>query len=179
MRSSGHYVQTFIRSSRAQVRLLSPWLPLPQSYFCYLYPSNQNIATLNKVVQELRDKLAESQRAANREIDRLNETINSLVTHDESSSASISTDTYVSLTSMSTRRQDHTSRTDHPTTPRPTCRHSTQDRRYQPCTRANASMRILVCPRSYTLCCGMSSRHHEYRIRGCESQQVYHRLGCR
>jgi len=83
---------------------------------------------LDSKIQELRDKLSESQRAANQEKDRLNETINSFRTRDESSSACISTETYVSLTSMSTRQQNHASRTDYPSTPRPTCRRSTQSR---------------------------------------------------
>ncbi|KAI9571574.1 hypothetical protein HD554DRAFT_2168842 [Boletus coccyginus] len=51
--------------------------------------SNGKITGLTKTVQELRDKLAESQRAANQEKDRFNETINSLRTRDEASSSRI------------------------------------------------------------------------------------------
>jgi len=89
---------------------------------------DSKIAHLEKTVQEQ----AESQRAANEEKDRLNEIIKSLRagyrTRDESSSASISTESYVSLTSMSTRQQNRASGTDQPRTLRPTCRLSTQSR---------------------------------------------------
>ena len=107
-----------------------------------------NNARLKTTVQELRDKLAESQRAANQEKDRLS----------ESFSTSISINIHVSLTPMTTRRQNHSSRTDDPRTAGPTCRFSTQSRGYQPCTRAEASMRIPVCSRSCTEYCEMSSR---------------------
>ena len=73
-----------------------------------------NIAALNEAVQELRNQLAMSQRAANQEKDTLNKTINSLCadlrSYDESSGASMPTETYVSLTSVSNRWQNHTSR---------------------------------------------------------------------
>jgi len=51
------------------------------------------MACLEKTVQELCEKLAESQRAANQEKDRFDETINNLRTRDENSSASISSET--------------------------------------------------------------------------------------
>ena len=146
------------------------------TYFLHSRLLDGKLMGLAKTVQELRDELAESQRAANEEKDRLNGTIISLCTRDENSSASISVGAYVSLTLMSIRRQNHASRTDYPTTPRPTCRRSTQSRRSQPCNRAEASMRIPVCPRPRTGCCGMSSGVREYRKRWCDGQQVNGRL---
>jgi len=62
------------------------------------------IAHLEKIVQELRDKLAESQRAANQQKDCLDETIKSLRSLDKSSSASISTETDVPLTPIISTR---------------------------------------------------------------------------
>jgi len=154
----------FIRSLRADLRTQesnSSAFIVTLIVFCYLCSSDQKIASLNTAVQELRNQLATSQRTANQEKDRVNETINSLRSdlhaHDESSSASISTETYVSLTSMFTRQDNHTSRTGQPRTPHPTCRRPTQSRWSQSCTRAEASMRIPVFPRPRTGCCGMSS----------------------
>jgi len=75
-----------------------------------------NNARLEKTVQELRDTLAESRRAANQEKDRLSVRL----------STSISTKTYVSLTLIPTRQQNYTSRTGQRRTPHPTCRGPTQ-----------------------------------------------------
>ena len=71
-------MQTLIGRKRAQVRVSSRWLALPWRSFCYSHPSDQKIATLNKVVHELRNQLATSQRTANQEKHSLNETISAL-----------------------------------------------------------------------------------------------------
>ena len=85
------------------------------THFWYPHSSNENIANLDKTVQELRDQLATFQCTSNREKDSLNETINSLraelCAEHRSSSASIAALTHASLTPRSVRQQDHTSRT--------------------------------------------------------------------
>ncbi|KAI9571582.1 hypothetical protein HD554DRAFT_2036527 [Boletus coccyginus] len=65
------------------------WDDLIQSLRAQAESSNSKIAWLEKIVQELCDKLAESQHAANLERDRLDETINSLRSLDENSSGRI------------------------------------------------------------------------------------------
>ena len=60
-------------------------------------PLESKISHLERIVQELRNKLADSQRAANRNTDTLNETIKSLGASDEGSSVSIVTLTHISL----------------------------------------------------------------------------------
>ena len=82
--------------------------------FWYPRSSNANIANLEKTVQELRGQLATFQCTSNLEKGSLNETISSLRAQlraeHQSSSASIATLTHASLTSESTRQQDHASR---------------------------------------------------------------------
>ena len=82
------------------------------THFWYPHSSNENIANLDKTVQELR---ATFQCTSNREKDSLNETINSLraelCAEHQSSSASIAALTHASLMPRSVRQQDHTSRT--------------------------------------------------------------------
>jgi len=70
----------------------------PVTYFLDSRLLDGKIARLEKTVQEFRDKFTESQRTAFQEKNGLNKSINSLRTRDESSSASISTKAYVSLT---------------------------------------------------------------------------------
>ena len=81
----------------------------PGAYFPDSHLPVSKIAHLEKTVQGL----AESQSAVDQEKDHLNEAINSLRTnlrtHNESSSTPTSTKAYLSLTSIPTRRQNHTS----------------------------------------------------------------------
>ena len=125
MRSSGHYVQTFIPRKQAQVRSLSPWLVLPSPILCHPYPSTEQIVNLEEIAQQPHHQLSDSQNTANQKEDSLNEAIDSLRAilraRDEYSSVSIANLTRASLISSSVRQQNRASRTNQPRTPHPTC----------------------------------------------------------
>jgi len=62
------------------------------SFLFLTCPSESKMAQLEATIQQLRSKLADSQRAAKQNIDALNETIKSLGAKHESTSASIHLD---------------------------------------------------------------------------------------
>lgn len=72
-------------------------------YVSLTCPLDSKIAHLERTIQELCNKFANSQRAANQKVNTLNETIKSLSASDESSSVCIVPLTYISLKFASTR----------------------------------------------------------------------------